>query len=260
MHSNAFPPAPQGSRDQQDAFAPGSAGREQPRRSVLLSFGSSLWCCHGTRPHPGHQHVPAAQGWPARTCVLRVSVTGALGCAQDTPHKRRDACQGRRAGSHPAQVASVPHLDARPLLVGSLCRGAAFTQGWYRTSLEELPFPFPGLGLSLLEASHGVKACRAVPWEADFFLVSAGTRTFTQAGRSSSQPRAAAQDATASRVFLHLPVGQTCPVPTWASQMSPRAHWDAGSAACRRQSCPPFPPAAQPAAPQAPTSSPHFRW
>lgn len=49
--------------------------------------------------------------------------------------------------------------------------------------IEEFPPPFPSLGLSFLKAPRGVKARRAFPWEADLFSLSAGTRTFTPAGR-----------------------------------------------------------------------------
>lgn len=97
-------------------------------------------------------------------------------CVWDTPRKRQYMCWGRKAGSHPAPA-------ERPLLKVSLYRGTAFTRGWYGASPEKLPSPFPGLGLSLLEAPHGVKARQAVLWAAGFFLVSAGTRTFTQAER-----------------------------------------------------------------------------
>lgn len=41
--------------------------------------------------------------------------------------KRQDTCQSRKAGSHPAQVATVLHLYSS---LQGLCKGTAFTQGW----------------------------------------------------------------------------------------------------------------------------------
>ena len=134
--------------------------------------------------HPGHQHMPAAQGWPARTWLLWVRVVGAPSCACETPLTRDRACA--RAGAQaptqprwPVCLTWTPDLCLRGLPAGAQPLPKAGTG----ISLEEVPSPYPGLGLSLLEVPHGVKAHRAVPWEADFFLMSPGTCTFTQAGR-----------------------------------------------------------------------------
>lgn len=128
--------------------------------------------------------MPAAQSQPARTCLLPVRVAGELGCGHETPLTRGRTCAraGEQAPTQPRWPACLTWtLDI--CLQGLSVGGMAFTKGWYGASLEELPSPFPGLGLSLLEAAHGAKAHQAIPWEADFFLLSSGTDPFTQAGR-----------------------------------------------------------------------------
>lgn len=72
---------------------------------------------------------------------------------------------------------------------------------WYEASLEELPSPLPGMGLSFLEAPYKTKAHQRFPGKTDFFLLSAGTCTFTQAGRVQLQLGAAAQDTASSSIF-----------------------------------------------------------
>lgn len=154
------------------------------------------------------QHGPAscspAQGWPTMTCLLQAGVAGALDCMC------RTALQ--EAGHMPRQESSVaPSPGGHCVSPGcqtSACRVSVRAQpspkGGIKSSpgaLEELSSPLPALGPSFLEVPHEIKAHQRFPGKADSFLLSAGTFTFTQAGRVQLQLGPAAQDTASSSLF-----------------------------------------------------------
>lgn len=117
----------------------------------------------------------------------------------NSPRGRTCARAGQQAPTQPRWPLCLTWMP--DLCLKGLRRGMAFTQEWHEASLEELPSPLPGLGLSFLEAPHGIKAHQRFPGKADFFLLSAGTCTFIQAGRVQLQLGAAAQDTASSSVL-----------------------------------------------------------
>lgn len=149
--------------------------------------------------HPGNQHMPPAQGWPANTCLLQMGVAGALDCMCGTALQE--------AGHVPGQESRLPPSPgghcASPGFQTSACRVCVRAQPSPKgeASLEEVPSPLPGLGLSFLEAPYGIKAHQRFLGEAEFFFLGAGICTFTQAGRVQLQLRAAAQDTASSSVL-----------------------------------------------------------